>query len=426
MKIQTVNETIEIPLFNKNGMVVAKSLIDSVNFDKVNQCTWSLSKGGYANGSMKIGDITVRISMHRLIMDAQTGTIIDHKNHKKLDNRGSNLKFVTSNQNNQNRTKLTNTTSKYYGVSFRKSGVNKKWLASLAHKSLGCFASEEDAAYYYDCKAKELYGVDAKINNIPKPDNFEIPKKLNLNYVLIDGKPARGLTKIGQKYKLSVCPKGKSRQYIFATLEEAKAKYLELKTPQEKIPVQPMNIPRNEQGIAILPCTNTLGVFVDDDVYLKYYAQSCWLTGDAYPSVWVNKVQNMLHRNIVEAQQLDIVDHINHDKMNCQRSNLRITNSSVNAHNVSKRKNTSSQYSGVSKNGKYFKVQICKDGIKYSGGSYKLEQIAGWAATQLSKELYGSYATNNHVQLEGYVFKNRRAILQDDLNQKPSKKLKLK
>jgi hypothetical protein len=423
MEIQTGNETMEIPLFNKNGTVVAKCLIDRVNFDKVNQCTWSLSTGGYANGSTKIGNVTIRILMHRLILDAQTGTIIDHKNHEKLDNRVKNLKFVTSSQNNQNRRKLTKTTSKYYGVSFLKNGVNKKWLASLDHKSLGSFSSEEDAAYYYDCKAKELFGVDAKINNIPKPENFEIPKKLNLNYVLIDGKPARGLTKIGQKYKLSVCPKGKPRQYIFATLEEAKSKYLEMKNPPKKSPV---NIPRNDQGVAILPCTNTSGVLVDDDVYLKYYTQSCWLTGDGYPTISENKIQNMLHRNIVKAQPLDIVDHINHDKMNCQRLNLRITNSSMNAHNVSKRKNASSQYSGVSKNKKSFKVEMRKDGIRYSGGSYKSEKIAGWAANQLSKELYGDYDTNNHVEVEGYVFKNRRAISQDDLDQTPSKKLKIK
>ncbi len=425
MNVQIDNETMEIPLLNNKGIVVAKSLIDIANFDKVNQCTWSLSKGGYANGSMKIGKKAIRISMHRLIMDAKKGDIIDHKNHQKLDNRSKNLKFVTIHQNNQNRSKSTKATSKYYGVSFRKFALHKKWLASLAHKSLGSFSSEEHAAYYYDCKAKELYGIDAKINNVPKPENFEIPKKLNLNYVLIDNKPARGLTMIGSKYKLTTYPQGKFRQYIFPTLEEAKEKYLELRNVQEKIPLQTINIPRNEQGTAILPCTNTLGVLVDDDIYLKYYNQSCWLTSDGYPTICVNKIQNMLHRNVINAQQLEIVDHINHDKMNCQRSNLRITTSSVNSHNVSKRKNTSSQYSGVSKNGNYFKVEICKDGIKYSGGSYKSEQIAGWAANELSRELYGDFAIKNNITLNGYVFKNRRAISQEESMQPLNKKLKL-
>lgn len=40
--------------------------------------------------------------MHRVVMQAQDGTIIDHKNGNGLDNRKSNLRYVTHAQNMQN------------------------------------------------------------------------------------------------------------------------------------------------------------------------------------------------------------------------------------------------------------------------------------------------------------------------------------
>lgn len=54
-------------------------------------------------------------------------------------------------------------------------------------------------------------------------------------------------------------------------------------------------------------------------------------------------------------------------------------------------------------------MSISKDGICYSGGTYENEDLAGFASEQLTKELYREDAHLNNVQLEGYVFVNRRA-----------------
>ena len=54
--------------------------------------------------------------MHRLVMNAERGHIVDHKNLHMLDNREENLCFVTCAQNSQNKLKKKNTTSKYFGI----------------------------------------------------------------------------------------------------------------------------------------------------------------------------------------------------------------------------------------------------------------------------------------------------------------------
>jgi len=61
---------------------------------------------------------------------------------------------------------LPNKTSKYVGVSLKRS--NLKWLATITKNrkgySLGTFDSEIEAAKAYDKKALELYGENAKLN----------------------------------------------------------------------------------------------------------------------------------------------------------------------------------------------------------------------------------------------------------------------
>ena len=106
----------KIPLKNILKEIVAYAFVDEEEFEKINSFKWYLSNG-YARSSKN--EI-----MHRYIMGANIGDkSVDHINGNKLDNRKSNLRFVTSSQNSQNRPKKEGRSSKYIGVSYRKKKI---------------------------------------------------------------------------------------------------------------------------------------------------------------------------------------------------------------------------------------------------------------------------------------------------------------
>ena len=125
----------------------------------------------YAVRGQRIGPDDLKIvRLHRLIMDAPKGLLVDHENGDSLDNRRSNLRLATHSQNQCNRRKRKNTSSRFRGVYFRKE--NRKWAAfiSVAGKKifLGYFDSEIQAAKTYDEAAGKYRGEFARLN-FPNP-----------------------------------------------------------------------------------------------------------------------------------------------------------------------------------------------------------------------------------------------------------------
>ena len=110
-------------------------------------------------------------TIHRLLAEAFILNLtdlpcVDHKDRNSLNNHLSNLRWCTHKENQQNRSKLKNTTSVYKGVSFHK--ASNKWQAHICHNGLqihlGLFTDEVEAAHAYDRKASELFGVFAVLN----------------------------------------------------------------------------------------------------------------------------------------------------------------------------------------------------------------------------------------------------------------------
>lgn len=100
------------------------------------------------------------ILLHRLVMDEPRGLVVDHKNHDGMDNRKSNLKSVTIQENGQNRkgaSRVSN--SGVRGVSWNKN--SKKWLVYLSvnkkRKYLGGFESLEEAEEHAKRNMEMIY-----------------------------------------------------------------------------------------------------------------------------------------------------------------------------------------------------------------------------------------------------------------------------
>jgi predicted transcriptional regulator len=151
----------EIVLYDKQGHERARTIIDTIDIEKVCDRKWRLSNKRVASHG-KNGE---NIFIHRLINETPEGMDTDHIDRNQLNNRRTNLRTATHTENMRNRIKRSGS-SKYKGVTWVKQ--REKWMARIKHgdreKSLGHYATEEEAARVYDDAAQELFGEFAKLN----------------------------------------------------------------------------------------------------------------------------------------------------------------------------------------------------------------------------------------------------------------------
>ncbi len=109
------------------------------------------------------------ILIHRFIMNPPEAMVVDHINHNGLDNRRSNLRICTKEQNARNRKPNTSRNGKYKGVHFDKTRNKFKATIKCQEKSLsiGYYKNEIEAAKEYDKKAKHLFKEFAYLNFPP-------------------------------------------------------------------------------------------------------------------------------------------------------------------------------------------------------------------------------------------------------------------
>lgn len=138
------------------------ALVDDEDYDFLNQWKWCAHEGRntyyavrWENGGL--------IRMHRLIMKAPKGKLVDHKNGNGLDNQKHNLRKATSQQNAMNMQKYATNTSGYPGVGSRKRGT---WRARISVSgkriNLGNYEKFEDAVAARKEAEKTYYGEYAR------------------------------------------------------------------------------------------------------------------------------------------------------------------------------------------------------------------------------------------------------------------------
>lgn len=142
-----------------------KALIDDADLNLVKNYCWRIHDED--SGLQYVARASPWLYMHRLIMSAPNGVLVDHRNGNGLDNRRENLRLATSSQNSANRRKRQQAlSSRFKGVRFSRKA--KKWEASIGVDRrriyLGCFVNEEDAARAYNARAQIEFGEFARLN----------------------------------------------------------------------------------------------------------------------------------------------------------------------------------------------------------------------------------------------------------------------
>lgn len=141
-----------------------QAIIDDDMSEEISRHKWTYNGNGYAYRHLINDGKFIKIYMHRQIIRAKKGQMVDHINGNRLDNRLENLRIATSKQNSGNSGSRKGSVSKFKGVI----RARKKWSAQIAinRKStyLGMFEREEDAALAYNFAALEYFGDFAYLN----------------------------------------------------------------------------------------------------------------------------------------------------------------------------------------------------------------------------------------------------------------------
>ena len=390
--------------------------------------------------------------------------MIDHINHNPCDNRLVNVRWVSSQENAQNRKKRANTTSKFIGVSKRQRS-KKRWRAKCAGTDLGCFWRETNAAHAYNTHVKKMFPGGFPLNDIDVPQDNDEPTQDDLNayrervrkkrktdeyssiyfgvaktttgkwsatvrnrtlgtfahelyaaaihdnYIttyfpnanlmlnnitvanmsdvrahvnqlgppketmgkrimkkvktvtFVENGPVGTIYERAKRFVSRLCYEGKSFTKTHNTLGEAEAYLHELFQVHYKTPVSL----KDDKGQALLRSYQGVNILVDDDIASKFIGQFVAINSDGYPMICIEGVQRLLHRIVMHADERTTINHINNDKLDARRQNLRVVTPSLNAYYAQRKSETaSSKYRYVSYRAKRkkFRVVVTKECIK--------------------------------------------------------------
>lgn len=395
-----MNQTIEnkynsspyrIPLYDRAHRIIDYALVDKDDFERVNQYRWRWSHG-YASASINGRGIF----MHHFVFrkPSVVGNVIDHKNNDRLDNRKENLREVTRAENSHNVPKRSGT-SQYKGVSLYTAhtyGENiQKYSASYSARHLGLFDDEESAARAYDTYTFVLYGKDARNNGLVRYEDVADLKLSDLHFAKQNNIP-KHIYKIGnQYYALKKYNKKTYKKPLRPTIDEALQDLLLIKVQINHVQVMEellylqTPIPRNEDNIAIILCAGGEISLVDDEDWYMLTRIYTWHIDNGYVH---SSVVGRIHRFLLKPKPHELVDHINNNRLDNRKCNLRIATYSLNNHNRPKQQGTKYTYRGVSKKKGKWTARISHQYKTYDLGLFDTELEAHEAYTKKAAELH--------------------------------------
>lgn len=161
-----VGDNITVLLINSPTHGLKEVYIDTEDKEIVQKYRWNVTKrqrtkDGFNVVTSKNKELNSTL-LCRLIMNAQKGQVIDHKDGCSLDNRKENLRICTQLQNGKNTSLRKNNKSGHKGVIwYYYRGINKWWASIMVDhkiKSLGYHSNYEDAVMAREEAELKYYG----------------------------------------------------------------------------------------------------------------------------------------------------------------------------------------------------------------------------------------------------------------------------
>jgi HNH endonuclease len=145
------------------------ALVDSADLPLLTRWRWEFlpnGRSGYAVRRLRANGQTITIYLHRQLLNARPGELVDHADGDGLNCRRENLRLATVAENAANRPARPRDIP-YRGV-YRSRAGQKPYKAMITIagrcKHLGWFARQEDAARAYDVAAYAAFGRFARLN----------------------------------------------------------------------------------------------------------------------------------------------------------------------------------------------------------------------------------------------------------------------
>jgi hypothetical protein len=133
------------------------ALLDKTDYEELKYYKFTVNdnKNDKEYGYVTFRKNKINFLVHRYLMNPEGNLVVDHIDGHKADNRKSQLKIVTVQQNNQNMPKQKGCTSEYLGVSYDKS--MKKWVSKISHNGRKTFIYDSEE---YAARARDLYIIE--------------------------------------------------------------------------------------------------------------------------------------------------------------------------------------------------------------------------------------------------------------------------
>lgn len=402
-----MEDIINVPLKNKHKNIIAHTILDKDFYETVKKYNIYAC---FQKNIPKYAIININnkcIRLHILIMGkAPKGFVIDHKNGNGLDNRRSNLRYATYQQNSQNRIPNANKTSEYIGIT-KSSKTSNRYKVTCCNVRLGTYATEKEAALMYDIVAYLLLGKDAKTNSLI---SYEESLTYKLEDIITSREKPTGLpTNIylhnsGLYTARMIYNKKSYSSFYFKDLNDAISALETIKIKIDKLKEQEITDHYNkeittEDGIAYI-LVKDIKVLVDNDIWHDLINYNWYNNDYGYVSGTINGKNMLMHQKVYEMKHgyiPELIDHINKSKIDNRICNLKDKTPGENVHNKSKPINSTSKYYGVSNDKNRWKTSIMKNGKKYYIGSFADEISAAIAYNNKAKELYGENANLNII-----------------------------